>query len=60
MLSFKEIEKRKPLWLAFSDLWLDTEPTEATYQRIVQEMRDSGYRLEEIELIYAEEVAPAV
>jgi hypothetical protein len=60
MLSSEEIEKRKPLWLALSDLWLDSEPTDSTHQMIVREMLDSGCSLEEIERIYAEEVAPAV
>lgn len=60
MLTPEEIENRKPLWLALSDLWLDTEPTDSTYQAIVREMLASGYPLAEIERIYAEEVAPAV
>lgn len=60
MLSAEEIEKRKPLWLALSDLWLDTEPDDSAYQAIAREMRTSGYSLEEIECIYTEEVAPAV
>lgn len=54
MLSAGEIEKRKPLWLALSDLWLDTEPDDSGYQAIAKEMRASGYPLKEIELIYAE------
>lgn len=60
MLSSEEIEKRKPLWLAISDLWLDTEPVHSTRQMIVREMIASAYPLGEIECIYAQEVAPVV
>jgi hypothetical protein len=60
MLTNEEIEKRKPLWLALSDLWLDTEPTELTYQAIVREISNLGYSFETAEKIMAEEVAPVV
>ena len=30
----EEIERRKPVWAALSDLWLDTELTEDDLQRI--------------------------
>lgn len=56
----EEIEKRKLLWLALSDLWLNTEPTDSIYQMIVREIDISGYPLEELESIYAQEVALAV
>jgi len=60
MLTDEEIEKRKSLWLVLSDLWLDTEPTELTYQAIVREILNSGYSFETAEKIMAEEVAPVV
>lgn len=60
MLTDEEIEKRKSLWLALSDLWLDTEMTEKDCRYIVKEMINSGYPLEKIEKILAEEVAPVV
>ncbi len=60
MLTNEEIEKRESLWLALSDLWLDTEPTELTYQAIVREISNSDYSFETAEKIMAEEVAPVV
>jgi hypothetical protein len=55
-----EIEKRRPIWQALSDLWLDTEPDNSTYDRIVRVMIASGYPLDNLAGIYAYEVAPAV
>ncbi len=60
MLTNEEIEKRKLLWLVLSGLWLDSEPTELTYQAIVREISNSGYSFETAEKIMAEEVAPVV
>jgi len=85
----KEIERRKPLWSALSDLWIvsytfdqtadnqlkkdvlsnlhDPAELESTFSaledndtHIVREMILSGYSLSEIEVIFAEEVAPVV
>jgi hypothetical protein len=55
-----EIEHRKPVWTALSDLWLDTELDESDLSYIVREMHDSGYSIEELREIYLYEVAPAV
>lgn len=60
MLTQAEIEHRKPLWLVLSDLWLDSEPSEFTYQAIVREILSSGYSFEKAEKIMSEEVAPVV
>ena len=89
MLSQKEIEQRKPLWSALSDLWTvsftfdqtadnqlkkeilsllhDPAELESAFAaledydtHIVREMISSGYSLSEIEVIFAEEVAPVV
>lgn len=60
MLRDEEIEKRKPLWRVLSDLWLDTEPTELTYQSIVREILNISYSFETAETIMTEEVAPVV
>ena len=55
-----DIERRKPVWWALSDLWLDTPVEDATYNHIVRVMIESGYTLNELAHIYAYEVAPAV
>src|SRR3954447_14108020 len=55
-----EIERRKPVWIALSDLWLDTELTEVDLRRIAEVMRRSGYEVEELRQIYHFEVAPVV
>lgn len=55
-----ELENRKPLWTAFSDLWLDTEVSQMTLNYIAREMKASGYPLAELKYIYQHEVAPVV
>ena len=55
-----EIERRKPVWAALSDLWLDTELKDDDLRRIAGAMRRSGYGVEELREIYLFEVAPVV
>ncbi len=55
-----DLEKRKALWTAFSDLWLDTEVSQMTLNYIAREMKASGYPLAELKYIYQHEVAPVV
>ena len=55
-----DLEKRKPLWTAFSDLWLDTEVSQITLNYIAREMKASGYSLAELKHIYQHEVAPVI
>jgi hypothetical protein len=55
-----EFERRKPVWIALSDLWLDTELMEDDLGRIAEVMRRSGYEVEELREIYLFEVAPVV
>jgi len=50
------LNKRKPLWLALSDLFLDTELQECDLQYIANAMKESSYSLEEIEDILMSEV----
>jgi hypothetical protein len=38
-----EIERRKPVWAALSELWLDAELDEDDLQRIAGVMKRSGY-----------------
>jgi hypothetical protein len=55
-----EIERRKPVWAALSDLWLDTEFTEDDLLRVAGVMKRSGYSVNELREIYLFEVAPVV
>jgi hypothetical protein len=55
-----EIERRRPVWQALSDLWLDTEPDSDTFDYIVRVMIESRYSLDELSCIFSYEVAPAV
>ncbi len=55
-----EIERRKPVWTALSDLWLDTELNESDLSYIAREMHASGYSIQELREIYLYEVAPAI
>jgi hypothetical protein len=55
-----EIERRKPVWAALSELWLDTELTHDDLQRIAGVMKTLGYSLSQLREIYLFEVAPIV
>ena len=54
----KTLNIRKPLWLALSDLFLDTELQDYHYAHIAEAMKTSAYSLEEIEAILMLEVFP--
>ena len=58
MIDEAEIERRKPVWLALSELWLDTELTQDDLRRMA--MKKSGYRVPQLRDIYLFEVAPVV
>ncbi len=60
MISEQEIERRKPLWSAFSDLWLDNELQKYEIEHVAQTMKNSGYNFDELERIFFREVAPTV
>ena len=55
-----ELLRRRPLWIALSDLWLDTELQDRDRDFIARAMLDSGYDRDTLERIMAEEVAPVV
>jgi hypothetical protein len=55
-----EIERRKPVWAALSDLWLDTELKDDDLQRTAGVMKRSEYSINELRDIYLLEVAPVV
>lgn len=54
------LAQRRPLWIALSVLFLDTELTRADLERIAQAMADSGLSLRELRAVYVREVAPVV
>ena len=51
---------RESVWLALSELWLDTELVEDDLAAIARTLAISGYAAEELEAIYRLEVAPVV
>lgn len=59
-LTPEEIERRKPVWFALSELWLDTELRDADLHYIAKIMVDSGYSLNELRVICDSEIAPIV
>ncbi len=60
MFDAAEIERRKPVWTALSELWLDTELTDDDLQRIAEVMKRSGYGIPQLRDIHLFEVAPVV
>lgn len=59
-LSDNDIQKRLALWIAFSDLFLDTEITETSHKYIARIVKESPYSAEEVNDILWLEVFPAV
>ena len=51
---------RESVWLALSELWLDTELDEADLATIASTLAISGYSPDELEAIYRLELAPVV
>ncbi len=51
---------RSRLWLLLSELWLDTEITTITRQRLAREMAKLPYSSMDIREIHEEEVAPVL
>ena len=60
MTEILDIEHRKPVWIALSELYLDTELQEYTYQWMAQIILDSPYSWEEILQINKYEVFPVL
>ncbi len=52
-----EVEERRPLWSALSDLYLDTEPE---WERVARVCAASRFGLPEIQRILFDEVHPVV
>jgi hypothetical protein len=51
--------RRRPVWHALSELFLDTELTGDDYRRIARVLTRSGFPPDRLRQILAEEVAPA-
>ena len=54
------IDRRRPIWVVISDLFLDTELDEDQLREIARVLKSSGYTPEELDWIYWREVGPAV
>lgn len=59
-LSPEEIARRAPLWIALSDLFLDTEMREIHYRGIRDAALSGGFTAGEVKAILTDEVAPVV
>jgi hypothetical protein len=55
-----ELARRKPVWLALSEFYLDTELQPADFRRIRTVFDQSGYSEREIRQIDYEEVGPVL
>ena len=60
ILGHEEVARRKPVWTALSDLWLDNELDDGDLSRIAAAMDESGYSPGVLRRIYLHEVAPVV
>lgn len=60
MLTPDDIERRKPVWMTLSALWLDTELREEDLRAMAGVLRESGYSTTALYEVYLYEVAPAV
>jgi len=60
MITIEELERRKPVWVALSDFFLDRELDEDQIRQSAKVVIDSGYTLEEIEEILMNDLFPAL
>ena len=54
------IERRRPVWIALSDLWLDNEIDDGRAKDIAKVILASGFSESEIEEIFVFELAPVL
>lgn len=59
-LSPRDLERRKPVWIALSNLWLDNEIDEVALEQIAQILKSTTFTKDELRDIYLYEVAPVV
>ena len=58
-MTAEKIAIRRPLWIAMSDLFLDTDVS-LFYEHVARVCADSPFTLEELDDIFQKEVAPVV
>jgi hypothetical protein len=58
-LSNTELENRRPVWIALSELFLDTNLDADDIERLAQALARSPYTLDELERVLLWEVYPA-
>lgn len=58
MSAINDLEERKTIWFALSDLFLDTDVT-LSYDYIIRVCASSKYSIDELAMILKDEVAPA-
>ena len=56
----QEINRRKPVWVAISEFYLDSELEEKDILRLAEILKESEYSIIELKRINYEEVAPVV
>lgn len=54
------IEERKPIWIALSDFYLDTELQEATFRYIATKIAESPYSFKKVKEIDKYEIFPVL
>ena len=54
------VDTRGDLWLALAPLWLDREPRERDYARMIEEIERHGLSERELEWVFRLELAPVL
>ena len=54
------VVRRGALWLALSPLWLEREPRESEYARMIREIEASALTLQQLEWVYRLEMSPVM
>ncbi|PXY00302.1 DUF7079 family protein [Halomonas sp. LBP4] len=54
------VDERGELWLTLAPLWLEREPGERDYARMIEEIERHGLTLRELEWIFRLELAPVL
>lgn len=54
------VVRRGALWLALSPLWLERDPRESDYARMIREIEASELTLQQLEWVYRLEMSPVM
>lgn len=60
MIAPEQLEDRRPVWLAMSELFLDTELSRGDVAHMAEALAASPYELPELQAILFDEVAPVL